>query len=65
MMKEEMQKVLWCCPNCNLTNFSSFHKGEKAPWRSDIRTWFSPCGISKYILDRGESIKSFQMSDEF
>jgi hypothetical protein len=60
-----MQEVLWCCPNFNLTDFSSSHKQEKVPWRSNIGAWFSPCGISKYILDHGESIKSFQISNEF
>jgi hypothetical protein len=64
MMKEEMQ-VLCCCPNCNLTDFSSSHRRKEMLWSSDIRAWFSPCGISKYILDHGESIKSFQMSNDF
>jgi hypothetical protein len=56
-----MQEVLWCCPNFNLTNFSSSHRREEAPLRSNIRAWFSPCGISKCILDHGEFVKSFQM----
>jgi hypothetical protein len=61
MMREEMQEVLWCYPNCNLIDFSSFHRGEEEPWRSNIGAWFSPCGKSKYILDHGEFVKSFQM----
>jgi hypothetical protein len=60
-----MQEVLWCCPNCSLTKISSSHKGKEMPWRLDIGAWFNPCGTSKYILDHGEFIKSFQMSDEF